>query len=51
VKSFSFTVPASGVGTTTVVDLVARDIGVNDAFVWFSDTVGDFQITPEVFLF
>jgi hypothetical protein len=51
VKSFSFTVPASGVGTTNVVDLAARNIGINDAFVWFNDTVGDFQITPEVILF
>jgi hypothetical protein len=43
-KFFSFTVPASGVGTATVTDLRIS----NDAFVSFSDTVGDFQITPEV---
>jgi hypothetical protein len=43
-KFFSFTVPASGVGTATVTDLRIS----NDAFVFFSDTVGDFQITPEV---
>jgi hypothetical protein len=44
IKFFSFTIPASGVGTFTVTDLrVSRD-----AFVWFNDTAGDFQITPEV---
>jgi hypothetical protein len=43
-KFFTFTVPASGVGTATVTDLRIS----NDAFVSFSDTVGDFQITPEV---
>jgi hypothetical protein len=43
-KFFSFTIPASGVGTTTVTDLRIR----GDAFVWFNDTNGDFQITPEV---
>jgi hypothetical protein len=43
-KFFTFTVPASGVGTATVTDLrISRD-----AFVSFSDTAGDFQITPEV---
>jgi hypothetical protein len=41
---FSFTIPASGVGTTPVTDLRIR----GDAFVWFNDTNGDFQITPEV---
>jgi hypothetical protein len=46
-KFFTFTVPASGVGTTTVTDL---RISAN-AFVWFNDTVGDFQITPEVVFF
>jgi hypothetical protein len=43
-KFFSATVPASGTLTTTVTDL--RISG--DAFVWFNDTAGDFQITPEV---
>lgn len=43
-KIFSATVPASGTLTTTVTDL--RISG--DAFVWFNDTAGDFQITPEV---
>lgn len=43
-KFFTFTVLASGVGTATVTDLRIS----NDAFVSFSDTVGDFQITPEV---
>jgi hypothetical protein len=43
-KFFTFTVPASGVGTTTVTDTRIT----NDAFVSFSDTVGDFQLTPEV---
>jgi hypothetical protein len=43
-KFFSFTVGASGVGTTTVTDFRIS----NDAFVWFVDTVGEFQITPEV---
>jgi hypothetical protein len=43
-KFFSFTIPASGVGTTTVTDLRIR----GDALVWFKDTNGDFQITSEV---
>jgi hypothetical protein len=43
-KFFTFRVPASGVGTATVTD---SRISAN-AFVWFVDTVGDFQITPEV---
>jgi hypothetical protein len=43
-KFFSFMVPASGVGTATVTDLRVS----NDAFVSFSDTIGEFQITPEV---
>jgi hypothetical protein len=43
-KFFSFTVPASGIGTTTVTDWRVS----NDAFVWFNDTSGDFEITPEV---
>jgi hypothetical protein len=43
-KFFSFTVPASGVGTATVSDLRIS----SDAFVSFSDTAGDYQITPEV---
>jgi hypothetical protein len=43
-KFFSFTIPFSGVGTTTVTDLRIS----NDAFVWFNDTAGEFQITPEV---
>jgi hypothetical protein len=43
-KFFSFRVPASGVGTGTVTDLRVT----NDAFVSFSDTVGEFQLTPEV---
>jgi hypothetical protein len=43
-KFFSFTVGASGVGTTTVTDFRIAP----DAFVSFSDTAGDFQITPEV---
>jgi hypothetical protein len=46
-KFFSFTVGASGVGTTTVTDLRIS----SDAFVWFNDTAGDFQITPEVVFF
>jgi hypothetical protein len=46
-KFFTFIVPASGVGTTTVTDLRIS----NDAFVWFNDTAGDFQITPEVVFF
>ena len=46
-KFFSFTVPASGVGTTTVTDL--RITG--GAFVSFSDTAGEFQITPIVSFF
>jgi hypothetical protein len=46
-KFFTFTVPASSVGTATVTDLRIS----NDAFVSFSDTVGDFQITPEVVFF
>jgi hypothetical protein len=43
-KFFNFTVPPSGTGTITVTDL--RISG--DAFAWFNDTHGDFQITPEV---
>jgi hypothetical protein len=43
-KFFTFVVPASGVGTATVTDLRIS----NDAFVFFSDTAGDFQISPEV---
>jgi hypothetical protein len=46
-KFFSFTVPKGGVGSTTVTD--ARI--TNDAFVFIEDTVGDFQITPEVVFF
>ena len=45
-KFFTFTVSASGVGTATITDLRIT----NDAFVFFSDTAGDFQITPEVVL-
>jgi hypothetical protein len=43
-KFFTFKVGASGVGTTTVTDARIS----NDAFVFIEDTVGDFQITPEV---
>ena len=43
-KFFTLKIPASGVGTTTVSDLRVS----NDAFVWFNDTSGDFQITPDV---
>lgn len=43
-KFFSFTIAASGVGITTVTDLRIRC----DALVWFNDTNGDFQFTPEV---
>jgi hypothetical protein len=43
-KFFSFRVGALGVGTGTVTDLRIT----NDAFVSFSDTVGEFQLTPEV---
>jgi hypothetical protein len=43
-KFFTFRVPASGIGTATVTDVRIS----NDAFVWFVDTVGDFEITPEV---
>jgi hypothetical protein len=45
-KFFTFAIPASGVGTISVNDLRIT----NDAFVWFNDTAGDFQITPEVIL-
>jgi hypothetical protein len=41
---FSFKIGASGVGSTTVTDVRVS----NDAFVFIEDTVGDFQITPEV---
>jgi hypothetical protein len=46
-KFFTFTVPASGVGIATVTDLRISA----DAFVSFSDTVGEFQISPEVVFF
>jgi hypothetical protein len=46
-KFFSFTVPASGVGTATVTDFRIS----NDAFVSFSDTLGEFQVTPDVVFF
>jgi hypothetical protein len=43
-KFFTFRIPAGGVATVTITDLrISRD-----AFVWFNDTAGDFQITPEV---
>ena len=46
-KFFSFSIGATGVRSFTVSDVRIR----NDAFVWFNDTAGDFQITPEVFFF
>jgi hypothetical protein len=45
-KFFTFRVPLGGVATVTVTDLRIS----NDAFVWFNDTIGEFQITPEVIL-